>query len=309
MKILLFTDMHISSSGSMNCNRLPFIYKTIDWLGEVAKTYKVDEVINCGDLTDKTTLNQDEISAISKLMKTLDDLEIPHTHILGNHEIFDSDGLRSSIKGFIDLTLEGQLVDTTFLKIISGEAIIRLAAYSTDTDFIKRMITTRDTPNILLTHKSLTENPMFCEDMEPYEHFDLIFNGHVHNPSKFGNVVNIGSCLGSNLADDYKNGRPGIIILDTDNINNFKRIENPHSMLYFRANNIEEIPEVDRARSYVKFMSKVETEGLAGSVVDLSFTLETNEFNASEDMMANIKEYFKGDNEVIELLKEVEECK
>ena len=89
MRILLYTDVHISQNssiintrGNKYSTRLENIIKSLNWAEEQAIVNKCDSIICLGDLFDRSDLNAEEITALKEIKWA----NLPHTLIVGNHE-------------------------------------------------------------------------------------------------------------------------------------------------------------------------------------------------------------------------------
>ena len=101
MKILLYTDVHLSTNssiirkrGTKYSERLENIIASVNWAEHKATELSCDEIICLGDFYDKHILSDEEITALTDIEWA----KMPHTFIVGNHES-SVDGLRyNSVK-------------------------------------------------------------------------------------------------------------------------------------------------------------------------------------------------------------------
>lgn len=305
MKILIFSDMHISDRGSMMKagERLDYIDKTFDWIHNIALELGCDEIINGGDLTSSDSLSSTENACLVRNMDKLSSVGTTY-HVLGNHERTDSRGDYTSIEA-LDGFKGHILVRGYPTQLIRDNKSILLVPYGCE-DRIKDF----GAIDYAVTHTEyLPKGSMFQgRDLNEIKDIGLVFNGHIHDPSAFDNVVIIGSALGSNFGDNYKTARPGIIILDTET-GRYERIENPHAPLYRTITSKDEVIESEKSRTYYRVRGEVDPAILdesRGSVIEVeSLIVETNdsvEFDPGADMLSVLKEFYNNDPKFVEVI-------
>lgn len=308
MKVLIFSDIHISDRGSMMRagERLDYVNKTFDWIRQIAINEGSELVINGGDLTSSDSLSSTENECLVKNMDKLTGI-VKTIHILGNHERTDSRGLYTSIEaleGFEDHELIRGRIQ---LEYIDGKSFV-FVPYGCEDE-----LSEFSRVDYAFTHTEyLPKGSMFKgRDLEELKNIGTVFNGHIHDANNFENVVIIGSALGSNFGDNYKVAKPGIIILDTKT-NEYRRLENPYAPLYRTINSKDEIIESEKSRTYYRVRGEVTSEDLGGSrgsVVEVeSLVPETNvsvDFDPGADMLNVLKEFYSNDPTYVKVIEKL----
>ena len=218
MKILLYSDVHISKTSSI----LPLSYKdskfsfrqnmiieTGKYLANLADEYKVDMIINLGDTFDVHTVTSYDIVTASEFFKCFRYLNVPHLVLVGNHEMLNSDFNAVEILSNIDnITVIDEPCRTgvaTLLKSDSSEQIsLAFLPYSNYKDIIEFpdgdfLFSHQDIQGSVIRGMTTLTDGIGVDDLKKYK---LVFNGHIHKPSIMGNVVNVGSVTTHSFADD-----------------------------------------------------------------------------------------------------------
>lgn len=264
-KIGIYTDAHFSISSSILSRvngykysaRLDFLVESFKWMYEIFRKNNVELIINCGDLTNSDLLHAEENSALSEALSFNKDIK--EFYILGNHEIKDKNSSMSSVsilKGYPNITIYDKP------KIVSyNNCALILVPYITDPnnyDKFYDMLNNYDKNNsksnkwFLFSHMTYVgetyNNYIEKEGLDKillqsrFPKIKGIFNGHLHNVKDEELYHQIGSLTGNSFGDDYSNGCPGVVILDTDT-NKIERIVNPYSVMFFKlkSNSISDI--------------------------------------------------------------------
>lgn len=247
MKILLFTDNHFCSSSSIVrqrgenfSKRLENQVQTLNWLEGISLSEHCDAVVCLGDFFDKSTLNDEELTAL----KFIEWNNLPHYFLVGNHE--------SSVNG-LDYTSAKALQSSTHYVINKPSKIID-EQYNVELCFLPYFIeSNRDTLNhyfptsssynkrIIFSHndiKGLQLGAFLSKDgfdvNEIQESCDLFINGHLHNGGCFANkCYNLGNVTGLNFGEDASRYKHCVAILDTSNLE-LKFIENPYAFNFYK---------------------------------------------------------------------------
>ncbi len=227
MKLLIFDGIHISSRGHAY-NRPYYLGKALDFLEDTIKSENPDMVINLGDTLDipfiKDTITLKYflrfVDVCAKAKKNI--------HILGSHstQSLDDELSLMSILGHIPNNI---IVDTSYKIGNMGF----LSHHSDVDEFIKD----NTECDLLFTHHEIRP-----EVAKKYPKIQFI-NGHIHLGTSIAdiNVVNNfypGAIL-LNVGDYFENPSdyeaPGILIWDTENSFNTKKIYNPETVHQFRS--------------------------------------------------------------------------
>lgn len=211
MRILMYSDLHISrtssilplySSNSHYTYRQNMILKTGEWLAQLMVNEKPDLIINLGDTFDQHTITSYDVHIASKFFKcfndrmSLNNLQIPHYVIVGNHEMINSEfnavALLSNIPGII-------VIDEA--QTINNMAFLPYCDYKNIIDFPKG--------EFLFSHQDIQGSSIRGNFVLPsginkdaLKQYKLVFNGHIHKSSILNNVVNVGSVTTHSFSDD-----------------------------------------------------------------------------------------------------------
>lgn len=340
MKIAIFTDLHIADRGSQmkgSKQRLSYVEDFIEWFCQEVRKSEVDLIINCGDLTSSDNLSATEITALSNTIGKLESLGkekgigISVRHVLGNHERKDKEGIYSSLNFLDTVDRHGDYTNDKvnglvreFMVMHYGDTKLVFAPYGTE-DQLRDLETEPGYNYYAFTHLDFYDGMSKVTGLNPaeFQQYNRIFNGHVHNASEFDNIVNIGSCLGSNFSDNYSTARPGIIILDTDT-GEYKRIENPTSPLYFTISSVDylELPTTVVDRCYIRIDSpdvikelkesndldvlKIYANVSIPSVIESSHDDDLSfEVTDLASLFKHLSEFYKGDKEKLKLIIDI----
>lgn len=234
MKILLYSDVHISKTSSiLPLNflsskfsfRQNMIIETGKYLANLADEYKVDMIINLGDTFDVHTVTSYDIVTASEFFKCFRYLSVPHLVIVGNHEMINSDFNAVEILSNIDnITVIDEPCRTgvsTLLKADGSEPInLAFLPYCNYKDIIEFpegdfLFSHQDIQGSVIRGVTTLTDGIATDALKQYK---LVFNGHIHKPSIMGNVVNVGSVTTHSFADDEL-AVPQCYIFDTTNLN------------------------------------------------------------------------------------------
>lgn len=303
MNILIYSDLHISERGSMmrGKSRLYYVEKYNEWLDSTILNNNIDFVIDCGDLVSSDVLTSKEIVSLYNFtQKNKYSDNIKTVHLLGNHERNSKDGSINSIE-LIKLHKNHQIISNSTV-IVLGNKKLAFISYGCESDL--------PDADIAFTHLDLVPNGsnFIGLNHDLFKKYKKVFNDHIHNPNEFGNIVNIGSPLGSNLADDYSVARPGVIILNLETLE-YKRIENPFAPLYFKLNDGDNIPDDAVGRSYVKITStdpNIKVNGATTSVDLIPLVDEGQEIEFNGNIFDSLKEFYEGQNNVLKEIRTME---
>lgn len=326
MKIGIFSDLHVSSTGAMMKAgaRLNYCKKFVDWFVETMEDRGVVGFIDIGDLTSSDTINAEENSTLCYILGKL--TSVPDTsilHVLGNHERLDAGGEHHSIS--IANLVPGHTVynSVEMLTVLSeqGDKILLVMIPYGCHDIASNLITDEIRSEYKkiygFSHADLVPGGTGFIGLphDIFARYDRVFNGHIHNPSTFSNIVNVGSPLGSNLGDEYSYHKPGVIILDLDK-NSFVFLENPFAPLYYKVNTPEEYAKIltevdDKSRLHLKFMynesekegieSVTSIEGIASSKIDTSSIKSID----NGTVITMLKDFYQNDKEYVDEIDKI----
>ena len=235
MKLLLYSDVHISKTSSIlplnvSASKFSFrqnmIIETGKYLANLADEQKVDMIINLGDTFDVHTVTSYDIVTASEFFKCFRYLSVPHLVLVGNHEMINNDfnavEILSNINNITVIDEPCRTGVATLLKGDSSEQInLAFLPYSNYKDIIEF-----PEGDFLFSHQDIQGSYIRGDITLPdgistdvlKTKYKLVFNGHIHKPSIFGNVVNVGSVTTHSFADDELSV-PQCYIFDTATLN------------------------------------------------------------------------------------------
>lgn len=240
MKILIYSDIHISKSSSIlpltsedskYSYRQQMIINTGKYLADLADKYKPDLIINLGDTFDQHTVTSYDIDTASEFFKCFRMLNIPHLVIVGNHEMvnhsFNAIQLLSNITNITVISEPCTISVNNIMSMYAkqsddNKSDVKLAfiPYCNHNDILEF-----PEGNFLFSHldiqgASIRGDITLADGVSTEllrQKYQLVFNGHIHKPSLLGNVVNVGSTTTHSFADDNET-MPQCYIFDTETL-------------------------------------------------------------------------------------------
>lgn len=209
MKIGIISDAHIFN----RCAISPDKYKDVIY----DKFKGVDFIVDCGDLTDKSSLTAEQIDTLTNIFSNLNKKMY---YVAGNHDSLGGTTVASifDLKPNIEVIREPKVIDNMlFIPYIGNKTELFSKLDSLDLT---------DSLPLAFSHLNLTQNFYamlpFNDDTakQLHKYADVIFNGHIHTPESyktlFGDIYNIGSCSSLTYGDEHI---PCYSIYDTENKN------------------------------------------------------------------------------------------
>ena len=231
MKILIYSDLHISrtssilpaSTDSKYTYRQQMILKTAEFLENVVMQTLPDLIINCGDTFDQHTITSYDVEVASQFFSHFDMINIPHLVLVGNHEMinenFNAIALLDNISNIKVISQDtsinsNEIIPNTNIKL----------AFLPYCDF--KSITSFPEGDYLFSHQDIAGScirgdfklPDGLDSNVLKTKYKLVFNGHIHKSSIFNNVINVGSITTHSFSDD-ENTIPQCYLFDTDTNN------------------------------------------------------------------------------------------
>lgn len=272
MKIGIVGDIHFSeyssilrSRGEKYSTRLENCIDSISWVEEILND-KVEEIVYLGDFFDKSSLNAEELTAVSSIKWN----NIHHTFLVGNHEMgindltfssahlfkFDSMNLFkfTDSNGFTvadsAYCLDLGDIELCYLPYILEEDRNSLEEYFSKKTNKKRVIFSHNDIAGIQMGQFISKAGFSIEEIE--DNCDLFFNGHLHNGMPITNkIINVGNLTGQNFSEDGFKYSHNIFILDTDTLT-YDIIRNPYAINFYKIENIEDLNRVNNAVVTVK---------------------------------------------------------
>ena len=250
MRLLIFSDVHWSTYSSIvRCRgekystRLENLIDSLNWVERFAEENFCDRIICLGDFFDKSELDAESITA-------LNDIEwanIPHTFLVGNHEVSSAD-LKYSTAHLFNLK-NCEIINTTCMKSFDNFEIMYLPYFlEKDRPVLKDVFSKRDMSKwgLLLSHNDIkginygryvSQEGFTVEELESV--CDVCINGHLHNTTQVTNkICNIGNLTGQNFSEDAFISPHNIMLINTDEWS-FHTVENPYALNFYKI----EMPE------------------------------------------------------------------
>lgn len=226
MRVLIYSDVHISRTSSIlpmisNSNytyRQQMIINTGEWLSQIMVNEKPDAIINCGDTFDQHTITSYDVNVASKFFSFFNDrmqinnLNIPHYVLVGNHEMLNSNfnvvDILNNIPGIFVVNQPTSIDTFAFLPYCNYRDILQFPE-----------------GEFLFSHQDIQGSVIrgdfkLPDGIEPSilrEKYKLVFNGHIHKSSVNGNVVNVGSVTTHSFSDDM-DSVPKAYIFNTETL-------------------------------------------------------------------------------------------
>lgn len=279
MRILMYSDVHISKTSSILPNtcddskysyRQKMIIETGKYISNLVDEYRPDLIINLGDTFDQHTITSYDIDTASEFFKCFRTFNIPHLVLVGNHEMINSSfnaiQLLSNITNITVVSKPGNISANSLLVMYSNNADIDV-----NNDIKLAFIPYCDYTNILsfpegdflfshldIQGATIRGNIKMEEGVDSAilkEKYRLVFNGHIHKSSLYGNVVNVGSVTTHSFADDNESV-PQCYLFDTNTLDlkTFK----PTVCPLFRKIEVETVDDlihkIDRLDSNYKYV-------------------------------------------------------
>lgn len=301
MKLFIYSDVHISRTSSIlpltssvqnYTYRQNMIIETARWMSGLINDLKPDMILNLGDTFDQNTLSSYDVDTANEFFNKFPK-RIPHFILCGNHEMLNQD---YNVLKLLDNKDNISIID----KPETIENIMTLVPYC---DYNDLDLSQYNSKYLFLHHDiygskvSPTNTLDFGISQDSLSKFDLVFNGHVHASSRFGNVINVGSITTHSFADSSETV-PTCYLFDTitQEITEYSNICCP----LFRkipANTIEELHSslgiLDSRFNYVlhidcAFEIKQEVEGFLKDIPNIiTYKITTKSIKQDEQIQEN----------------------
>lgn len=257
MKILMYSDLHISRTSSIlpisgNDNRHTYrqamIVKTGEFIANTIKEQQPDVIVNLGDTFDQHTITSYDVDTASDFFECFKDFNIPHYVLVGNHEMVNQDfNAIKLLRNIPNITVIDNPTSITATQANNENESVKLAflPYCDYKEILKFPEGT-----YLFSHQDIQGSsirgdftlPDGIEPNELKERYKLVFNGHIHKPSIMGNIVNVGSITTHSFSDD-DNSVPQCYIFDTNTMD--LQIYKPNVCPLFRKVNIDTLEQLN----------------------------------------------------------------
>lgn len=241
MKVLLYSDVHISQDSSIvrgfkgkYSTRLWYLIKSLDWAEKLADDEKCNSIFLLGDTFDKPIINAMEATAIQDIKWS----NLPHYAIVGNHDSNVASLEYSSVKVLEKL---GFNIISQPTNIKAGERYIDLIPYTNEDNRKPLKDYLKENDDIVMSHNDiagfnfgqfLSKEGFKMDEIEG--ECALYLNGHLHNSSWLSKkILNVGNLCGQNFGEDAFKYKHGCWILDTDTLK-IEFYENPYALNFYK---------------------------------------------------------------------------
>ena len=258
MKVCLFTDVHwskntsiVRSRGEKYSTRLELLINSMNWVNDLAVEQNCTAMFCLGDFFDKSTLDDEEISALREIKWN----KLYTYYIVGNHESSVS-SLEFSTTSLFRNNRVRIISKPTFISNINGCIIVCLPYITDDSKkYLNEYL--KDFPKekkiVVLSHNDIKgikygafESKTGFDINEIEANCDLYINGHLHNGAWITNtILNAGSLSAHNFTNDSYAYRYGAWILDTTTLE-LTFYENPYSLNFYKI-------DIDNEKDFNKF--------------------------------------------------------
>lgn len=308
MKILIFSDCHwstnssiVRSRGQKFSTRLEFLINSMNWLNELAVKENCKEMICAGDFMDRSTLNDEEITALQSIYWN----DLPCIFLCGNHESSVADLRYSSIKA-VESGSRLIVSDSGYNQICDNTQIHFLPyVLETEKQELKTYLNKNSScdKHIIISHNDIAginyggfESTLGFSIDEIEENCDLFLNGHLHNSEWVSDkILNVGSFSGHNFTNDSSRYKYGVWVLDTETLK-IEFFENPYSLNFYKleiktTENLKQIENVKqnavlsiKTNKKMLFEVKDFLQELGSKIIDSRVVLEQNFESESDDV-------------------------
>jgi DNA repair exonuclease SbcCD nuclease subunit len=321
MKIALINDTHFGVRGDSSVfldNQERFFsevfFPTIDQMG-------IDTIIDLGDTFDRRKyVNFLTLDRVTKFFfKPLIERGIAYHGIVGNHSCYftntnEVNSLTLLLKGYDNYHIYPH--NPHEIKFGSTKVLLVPWVAKDNRDVCIEAIR-NSSAHVLMGHLEIQgfemQKGMLCEhgmSKDMFSHYESVFSGHFHHPSKIGNITYLGAQYEMTWSDH--GGRRGFHVFDTET-RELTFIENPNRMFFkinyddvdMTADDVAELDVTALKGTYVKvivqnrtnpflfdmFMSKLADAGAADvKSVEDSLNLEAAGINDILDETKNTQE-------------------
>lgn len=259
MRIGIIGDIHFNEyssilreRGEQFSVRLENCIESINWAEEV--TADCDQIVYLGDFFDQSSLNAEEITALSHINWNTK----YHRFLVGNHEMGINNLIFSSAHVF-DNPLEGkEVVSQAYMSYYDEDTELCFLPYILEEDRqpLETYFPSRQpgVNRIIFSHNDLAGVQMgqfiskagFTLD-EIEENCDYFFNGHLHNGTRVTDkILNVGNLTGQNFSEDGFRYTHNIFVLDTDTMK-YTVLRNPCAINFYKLESLDSLKLVVNA--------------------------------------------------------------
>ena len=212
MLIGIISDAHLFNRYAITAEEYKnTINKMFDKLG-------VDFVVDCGDITDKSTITAPQLDAFGQIFR---DLKKPVYIVAGNHDSLSN----TSVAAILKLNPNVKVITTPTL---IGDNLLFVPYTDENTRNLYKKLEflteDKDTSSIFMfSHLNITNlyysTIPFDKLSNMFKYANVIFNGHIHinqqHEDIYGTFYNVGSCSSITFGDEHT---PNYCVFNTDTL-------------------------------------------------------------------------------------------
>jgi DNA repair exonuclease SbcCD nuclease subunit len=243
MKILLFADLHmcprasiINKWGTKYPSRLENCIETVNWLERQAEELGCEQIVNLGDFFDKPDLTSETITACNDIKWA----DIPHYHLVGNHDASNSSLTFNSVNCIHG---SNHHIITEPCMLMLDDCDLCFLPYVTECDRkpINEYFGDMTRPRIILAHNDISGiqlGPVVSKTGFSVEEIEAncscFIDGHLHNGQTITpKIMTLGNCTGKDFGENALIHKHGIAVLDTSDLS-ITHIENPYAYNFYK---------------------------------------------------------------------------
>lgn len=244
MRVLVVGDVHwqeyssiLRKQGKTFSVRLENLIKSINFVEEESQVNNVDAIVYLGDFFDNSTINYNEITALSMVQWNS---AVPHYFLVGNHEIASIDTTKSTAHIFKEMCHDFITIDEP-ISIPQEGCSLCFLPYVRDNwksineyfpDITSKIVFSHNDIKGIQMGQWLSTEGLDLDDIS--ENCTLFFNGHLHNNQHVkSNVINVGILSGRDFGEDASKYKHLIYLLDT-NTKEYSEIINPYAFNFYK---------------------------------------------------------------------------
>lgn len=244
MNILIYSDPHWSKTSSILRGRgekyslrLEKLIESVNWVESLASEKAVDIILCLGDFFDKSSLDAEEITALTEIKWNED---IPHLFLIGNHEMLSNDLIINSVNALANVP--NCTIINQPMKFEDNGCMLNFIPYilECNREPLETYVTKGDKGTIVFSHNDVKGIQMgsFLSvsgfDIEEIDNnCDIFLNGHLHNGGKIGkNGLNLGNLTGQNFSEVGSTPHCAYI-LNTETLK-LDTIDNPYQIRFIQ---------------------------------------------------------------------------
>lgn len=306
-KILIYTDNHFSEKSSIlnnpydeKCSRLNNQLNTLKWLHKTAIENNCTNIICLGDFFDQVKLTDLELTALSNLKDSFDEVlnkGISYEFLVGNHESSVASLDTSCANIFKLLSPQVKVFSKPEKVIVDNKFEICYlpyqyeASHNEGTNIVDFFGNKSSYKRIVLSHNDLANvqygviKSKWGFSIESIQkETDLFLNGHLHNGTNITDkIINLGNITGNDFGEDaFKFSHNAMILTLNDNSEiSYILLENPYAFNFYK----------------IKVDSEKELENILN-------TLKTNavvQLSCSPEIIGNLKEMCSSCSKIIKI--------